>query len=183
MWQPEQPSSQTVARVGLRHVARLLSEPSSGTAGRAAVRLLPSAMARPFSNSAPVGQTWTHLPQLVHVVDSPHGVPMSVTTRASMPDPMTSQVCAPSISSHTRTQRTHMMHRLWSMAKSGWLASMPTDGIDDRQLEVVDPQVRGQVLQLAVAVGDADRADVVALEEQHLDDRPAVLGELLGAWS
>jgi hypothetical protein len=41
-------------------------------------------------------------------------------------------------------------------------------GVDDRQLEVVEFQVLGQVLQLAVVVRDADRADVVALDEQHL---------------
>ena len=48
-----------------------------------------------------------------------------------------------------------------------------------RQLEVVDAELLGQVLQLAVVVGHADRADVVALGEQHLGDRPAVLGEPL----
>jgi hypothetical protein len=90
---------------------------------------VPSPIARPFSNSAPVGQTCTHLPQLVQVVDSPHGVPRSVTTRASMPRPITSQVWAPSISSHTRTQRVHMTQRLWSTANRGWLASTPTRGL------------------------------------------------------
>ena len=42
---------------------------------------------------------------------------------------MTSQVWAPSISSQTRIQRVHMTQRLWSMANSGWLASMPTRGL------------------------------------------------------
>ncbi len=32
-----------------------------------------SPTARPFSLSAPVGQTWTHLPQEVQDADSPHG--------------------------------------------------------------------------------------------------------------
>ena len=104
------------------------------------LRLAPSATDRPFSNSAPVGQTWTHLPQLVQVVDSPHGVPMSVTTRASTPRPITSQVWAPSISSQTRTQRVHRMQRLWSIANSGWLASTPTGGSMTGQLEVVEPE-------------------------------------------
>ena len=74
MWQPEQPSSQTVASVGLRHGC--IAGPAravSGTAGTAAGPCCLSAMDRPFSKSAPVGQTCTHLPQLVHVVDSPHG--------------------------------------------------------------------------------------------------------------
>ena len=179
MWQPEQPSSQTVASVGLV-MSWLGSSPSAARYGRNGRRsLLPSAIERPFSNSAPVGQTWTHLPQLVQVVDSPHGVPMSVTTRASMPEPITSQVWAPSISSQTRTQRMHMMQRLWSIANSGWQASMPTDGLMTGSSKWSTPQLLGQVLQLAVVVGDADRADVVALDEQHLDDRPAVLVEPL----
>ena len=129
MWQPEQPSSQTVARVGLVMAAPHPRRTSCRYGRNGRRSLLPSAMERPFSNSAPVGQTWTHLPQLVQVVDSPHGVPMSVTTRTSMPDRITPQVWAPSISPQTRTQRTHMMQRLWSMANSGWLASMPTEGL------------------------------------------------------
>ena len=36
------------------------------------------------------------------------------------------------------------------------------------------PDRIAKVLQLAVAVGHADRADVVALGEQQLDDHPAV---------
>ena len=64
------------------------------------------------------------------------------------------------------------MQRLWSMAKSLWLASMSTVGLMTRQLEVGDPERLGQVLELAVAVGDADGADMVALGEQQLDDRP-----------
>ena len=110
----------------------------------------------------------------------PTGVPMSVTTRSSMPEPMTPHVWAPSISPQTRTQRTHMMQRLWSIAKQRVAGVDRHLRVDDRQLEVVDAEVLGQVLQLAVVVGDADRADVVALEEQHLGDRPAVLDQLLG---
>jgi hypothetical protein len=41
-------------------------------------------------------------------------------------------------------------------------------------------QLLGEVLQLAMIVGDAHSTDVVALDEHHLDDRPAVPGELLG---
>ena len=44
----------------------------------------------------------------------------SVITRQSMPRAMTSQVCAPSISSQTRTQRVHRMQRLWSTTKRSW---------------------------------------------------------------
>ena len=52
--------------------------------------------------------------------------------------------------------------------------------VDRRQLEMVDLQLFGQVLQLAVIVGHAHRADVAALQEQHLGDRAPVLDELLG---
>ena len=93
---------------------------------------------------------------------------------------MTPQVWAPSISSQTRTQRMHMMQRLWSIENSGWLASIATEGLMTGSSKWSMPQLLGQVLQLAVVVGDAHRADVVALQEQHLDDRAAVLGELLG---
>ena len=40
-----------------------------------------------------------------------------------------------------------------------------------------------QVLQFAVAVRDADRADVIALREQQLDDRPAVALQGARYWS
>ena len=42
------------------------------------------------------------------------------------------------------------------------------------------PTRDGQVLQLAVAVGHADRADVIALGEEQLDDHPAVFAEAFG---
>ena len=177
MWQPEQPSSQTVATRGrlTAHapLATTRSHGRNGPAGLAAARR----PARPFSNSAPVGQTWTHLPQLVQVGDSPHGMPMSVWTRVSRPRCMTSHVWAPSISSQTRTQRRHRMHRLWSIEKSLWLASMSTLGLIRGRSKCVRPRLLGHVLELAVVVRDADRADVVALDEQHLGDRPAVLEE------
>ena len=142
--------------------------------------LLPAATGRPFSKSAPVGQTWTHFPQLVQVGDSPHGIPMSVWTRVSRPRCMTSQVWAPSISSQTRTQRRQRMQRLWSIAKNLWLASMSTLGLIRGEVEVGQLQVGRQLLELAVVVGDADRADVVALHEDHLGHGLPVLEELLG---
>ncbi len=48
-----------------------------------------------------------------------------------------------------------------------------------RQVDVVDPQVLGEILQLAVVVGHTHGADVVAFHEQQLHDGPPVLGELL----
>ena len=56
-------------------------------------------------------------------------------------------------------------------------------GVDQRQLEVVEADRLRQVLELAVVVRDADRAHVVPLEEQHLDDRAAVLLEPRRGWS
>ena len=77
---------------------------------------------------APVGQACTHLPHEVQVGDSPHGWFRSVITRAMVPRPATSQVCAPSISSQTRTQRVQRMQRLWSMPNRSWLMSTSQDG-------------------------------------------------------
>ena len=56
----------------------------------------------------------------------------------------------------------------------------PDPGVDRWQLEVGEPKGLGQVLELAVVVGHAHRADVVALHEQHLDDRAPVGGQPLG---
>src|SRR5690242_11167604 len=67
--------------------------------------LVISPTAFPFMDSAPVGQACTHLPQLVQDSASPHGCFRSVITHDSIPRAITSQVCAPSISPHTRTQR------------------------------------------------------------------------------
>src|SRR6266567_1389983 len=71
--------------------------------GRKFRRFSISATDLPFSNNAPVGQTWTHLPQLVQVSDEPQGSFKSVTTCEPMPRPITS---------HTRTQRVQRMQRL-----------------------------------------------------------------------
>ena len=170
MWQPEQPSSQTVATRGLvtAHAPRC-GPASSGRNGR--LVLVPAATGRPFSKRAPVGQTWTHLPQLVQVGDSPQGMPMSAWIRVSRPRCMTSQVCAPSISSQTRTQRRHRMQRLWSRVNRRCVASTSTLGLIRGRSKWVTCSVVRHVLQLAVVVGHADGTDVVALEEDHLRRR------------
>ncbi len=49
--------------------------------------------------------------------------------------------------------------------------------LERRQIEMSQAELLGRVLQLAVIVGDAYRADVVPLHEEHLDDRPAVVVE------
>jgi hypothetical protein len=64
---------------------------------------------------APVGHACMHFPHEVQVTESPHGVLKSEMTRTLKPRFITSQLYAPSTSPHTRTQRVHMIHRLWSM--------------------------------------------------------------------
>ena len=49
--------------------------------------------------------------------------------------------------------------------------------VETGQLEVGEAERLGMVLQLAVVVGHAHRADVVALDEEHLDDRAAMVVE------
>ena len=119
MWQPEQPSSQTVATLTFL-MPRTPPVRAQPCADRSSVRFTISSTALPFSASAPVGHACTHLPQLVQLVASPHGWFSSETMRAWMPRDVTSHTCAPSISAHTRTQRVHRMQRLWSSTKRGW---------------------------------------------------------------
>ena len=126
MWQPEQPSSQTVARRGLVMAGRRLVEES--LEGQERPLRLGFGDRPALLEQRPGRAHLDALAAVVHVVDSPHGVPRSVTTRASTPRPITSQVWAPSISAHTRTQRVHRMQRLWSITKRSWLASTPTSG-------------------------------------------------------
>jgi hypothetical protein len=91
---------------------------------------------------------------------------------------MMSQVWAPSISWQTRTQRVHRMQRLWSSAKSVGRVDLQAR-IAVGHAHVGHADFCGQVLQFAVAVGDAHRAVMVALREQQLDDRLAVVLEAL----
>ena len=53
--------------------------------------------------------------------------------------------------------------------------------VETGQLEVGEAERLGVVLQFAVVVGHAHRADVVALDEEHLDDRAAMVIEPSGA--
>ena len=49
--------------------------------------------------------------------------------------------------------------------------------LEGGQVEMGKAEVLGLALQFAVVVGHAHRADVVALHEEHLDDRAAVLDQ------
>ena len=159
----------------------LLVERPAARAGTGAGSCCRAATARPFSNRAPVGQTWTHLPQLVQVVDSPHGVPRSVTGRGSRGRGPSRPRCG-----RPRSRRRRGRSACTGCSGCGrsrtarWLASMSTCGLSRGRSKWVEPELLGRVLQLAVVVGHADRADVVALDEQHLDDRAAVLQAALG---
>ena len=84
MWQPEQPPSQTVAKRGFACLPDpLILLPGAVTMYLRKPRLFSSPLTDlPFSNSAPVGQTCTHLPQLVHVSRLAPGSPRSVMTQA-----------------------------------------------------------------------------------------------------
>ena len=76
-------------------------------------RLIISSTAQPFSASAPVGQTCTHLPQLVQLLRlAPGLVQLAHQPRAGCRATLTSHTCAPSTSAQTRTQRVHRMQRL-----------------------------------------------------------------------
>ena len=130
MWQPEQPSSHIVASRGFLMSGCLASRRGRVTAR---LRLVISSTAWPFSTSAPVGQTCTHLPQLVQDRASPQGRSSSATSIELMPRAEMSQTCAPSISSHTRTQREHRMQRLWSSTKRGCDMSTGRRGIIVRE--------------------------------------------------
>ena len=101
-------------------------------------------------------------------------------TWALVPRPFTSQVCAPSTSSQTRTQRWQSTQRLLSRAKRGCEASISRAGHLVGEAHVVHTHRVAEVLQLAVAVHHADRADVVALREEQLHDRAPVALEALG---
>ena len=115
MWQPEQPSSQTVAifallliRVSSRIMVRYGRNWRCLTISATDRALLEQRAGRADVHAlAAAGAALAGAPGLVQVGDH----------AASMPRPMTSQVCAPSISSQTRTQRVQRMQRLWSSGK------------------------------------------------------------------
>ena len=180
MWQPEQPSSQTVASRGLRH--RRLRLPAvhlevrqerpallAPLGDRAA--LLEQRAGRTDLDALAAARAGRRLaPRRAHVGHDPlvdaraHDAPgVGALDLAADPHAADAHDAAVVVDREERMDGVDADRR-----------------VDDRQLEVVDLQVLGEVLELAVVVGDADRADVVALEEQHLGDRPAVLDELLG---
>jgi hypothetical protein len=83
-----------------------------------------------------VGQTWTHLPQLVQLVDSPQGVPMSVTTAL---DPRAHQV--PGMRSLDLVADAHAAYAHDAAVvvdRESGVTGVDVDlGVDVRQLEMV----------------------------------------------
>ena len=71
-----------------------------------------SATVEPLKKIAPVGQAEAHFPHEVQVAAVPQGWFRSVIMRTPVPRPATSQVCTPSTSSQTRTQRVQSTQRL-----------------------------------------------------------------------
>ena len=94
-----------------------------------------------------------------------------------------SQTWAPSISSHTRTQRAAQDAAVVVEHE----ARMRHVDRQARRIvgiaDVGDAEALRQSLQLAMAVGDADRAEVVALDEQQLQRQaPVTVQAVRGRW-
>src|ERR1019366_8435395 len=83
----------------------------------------------------------THLPQLVQLEDCAQGRFMSQIIMLRMPRELTSHTCAPSTSAHTRTQRVHRMHRLWSSTKRGCDTSAVSFGYAYGERTLVTPNL------------------------------------------
>ena len=186
MWQPEQPPSQAVATRGrtrrrcghLLHgffsrasdvgeeLAVLRASPArprllEERAGRADLDALAAAGAglarRPRAGARSV-MTRASAPAAGHV---PGVRPLDLVAD---PDAARAEDAAPVVDARSAGGEA-------SSAVAGW-----TVGVAD----VVHADRVGHVLELAVAVGDADGADVVALGEEQLDDLPPVALEPLG---
>ena len=134
-------------------------------AGRPARRSRPACSSR-----APTGQTSTALSVTVGVGVPPRPAPALTAMRLCVPRPTNSKTFLPSRSREARTQRAHRMQRLRSMKMSGCEASTSRIGNWYGILRARDAEAVGQGLQLAVAALLAEHAEVVALDEEHLDE-------------
>ena len=126
---------------------------------------LDSATVEPWAKIAPVGQAWRHLPQEVQVIEVPQGWFMSVITRAvgaaagdvpgvgpldlvAGPHAAGAEDAAVVVDAEPRVADVDLASRVQVVVA-----------------DVVDAECDRQVLELAVAVGHADRADVIPLGE------------------
>ena len=87
-------------------------------------------------------------------------------------------VLAVDVAAEARTHSSHMMQRLKSSSTSGCEASTSRAGKKCSKCGRQHFEVVGQRLQLAVAALFAARAEVIALDEQHLQQRRAGSVEL-----
>ena len=178
IWQPEQPSSQMVANLQPAHCSRL--PVIKVRYGKEVLRFDISATDLPFSNSAPVGHTCTHLPQLVQSSTSPHGLVQVGDQPGVDASPHDVPGVRPlDLVAHPHAARTQDA----AVMVEGEAVMRGVDRdlrVQVRHADVIDAEPHGQVLQLAVPVDHADRADVVALAEQELQDQLAIAVEPLG---
>ena len=177
MWQPEQPSSHIVASRGFFMCWHSRFAASSVTK---LLRLVISSTAWPFSTSAPVGQTCTHLPQLVQDGASPHGRLSSATSIELMPRAEMSQTCAPfdfvADAHAARAQDAAIV--VEHPARVRHVDRQAREVV--RQVDMGEPEGLRQRLQFAIAVGDTDGADMVALDEQQLQRHQPVVRKAVG---
>ena len=97
-----------------------------------------------------------------------------------MPRPAIANTFLPSTSRLARTHSSHRMQRLKSSRMSGWRGVHRAVGIELLEVRAVHAQLVGHGLQQAVAALLAGGAEVVALDEQHLQQRLALRVQLLG---
>jgi hypothetical protein len=198
MWQPEQPPSQAVATAAV--------DGGRGHGGHRRRRGHASALRSIHSPSSRAREEGDELRVVAHLADRPalegqragrahqHALAapgaggrlaprlsIPATSRASLPRIATSQTCAPSTSSQTRTHRVHSTQRSRSSTYFGCEASTSWRGSSARS-GCGRHVVGREVLQLADPVGHADGADVVALGEQQLDD-PSRCSRSSAGWS
>ena len=132
-----------------------------------------------LSNSAPVGQTCTHLPQRVQLRFAPVLVQVGDDHGVDAAAHHIPHVRAFDLGADPHAARAEDA----AIVVDGEALVRGVDrqfGIAIGQADVGQPLVLRQGLQLAVAVGHADRADVVALGEQQLEDGAAMLLQPLG---
>ena len=119
MWQPEQPSSQTVASFHLLHTCTS----SAWRARRGDGRCDPASPSPPRPCPFPPVRRWGRPARTCRNWCRLWRRPISGSGRDNdagvMPRELISQTCAPSTSAQTRTQRVHRMQRLWSSTKRG----------------------------------------------------------------
>ena len=182
MWQPEQPSSQAVATVIFAGVAvrRSLGVPPAGEDGQEVLVLDHLADRRALLDQ---GAGRADLDALAAA-----GAGLALAPGAGQVGDHPAVDCrGPSRPRCGRPRSRRTPARSGCRGRSGCgpggtsrASCRPRSGPAVGHPHVVDAALLGQRLQLAVAVGDAHRADVVALGEEQFDDRAPVALQPLG---